>query len=47
MLYCLNNLNASATGTTCENVFWFFFILIQGDKKVKVCDIIVLHLELF
>lgn len=28
-------------------LFFFFFIIIQDDKKVKVCNIIVLHLELF
>lgn len=41
MLYCLKNLNASATGTACENMFLpniIITFIIQDDKQVKLCD---------
>lgn len=44
MLYCLNNLNAGATESAFENMFVFFFIVIQG-KKMIICVLIVFHLE--
>lgn len=41
MLYCLNNFNASATGTACENlflliIFIIIIVIIQDDKKVSL-----------